>query len=226
MSVPIFSPPQGPSYPLEIEQVFPVDSYATNSGLEVARPLGQLLIRRMRLQWTRMAVPTRDYIQSFLEALAGTNGPIQYTPPDAIASPTGTSPTLTQAAGGSLSGRSYDVQFSWWSTQTTQETAPSGTATLALDANKLITVAVPPAPNGVDGFRVYADDGSTSGLQATVTAGRTWTEPSGGLISGASAPSSSTLKPPIKWTIDQTSTFRLVAASRWSFEMTLLEQLI
>lgn len=107
--------------------------------------------------------------------------------------------TLTQAAGGTLSSRTYYVKITF--SNDTGETGASTEASLAISANNLITVnqGSNGVPSGAKKMNIYIS--TTTGnetLQGYIplpnTAGLTvtWTEPITGLISGAALPGSNT----------------------------------
>lgn len=110
-----------------------------------------------------------------------------------VASTAKTAPPLTPALGstpgGSLPARLYYVKASY--VTATGETAASIEGSIAVPANALLTVASPAADvNAVaTGWRVYV--GATSWgetLQATLSPGARFVEPTNGLVAGAALP--------------------------------------
>ena len=99
-------------------------------------------------------------------------------------------PTLSQSAGGSLGATTYYVKLT--AVDSTGETTPSAEVHLAVAANNVLVVTLPAAqPTGITGINVYV--GTSSGTETKQTASptaqaSTWTEPTSGLVAGASAP--------------------------------------
>jgi hypothetical protein len=84
-----------------------------------------------------------------------------------IADPS-TAPTLAQQAGGTLTGATYYVKYTWVSTN--GETKPSPESSLAVTANNTLKITVPAFPTGVTKAKVYV--GTASGqnrYQADIT---------------------------------------------------------
>jgi hypothetical protein len=113
------------------------------------------------------------------------------TTPSTAGTPPPPAPTLSTVAGGALTLRTYFVKTTY--VTASGETAGSLEATISVPANRLLSVASPGADlNGLaTGWRVYV--GATSWgetQQASLAIGAAFTEPAGGLVSGAALPSS------------------------------------
>ncbi len=112
------------------------------------------------------------------------NGIEEYPAP--LASPS--APALSQVSGGSLAARTNYVKITYLSAN--GETLGSTEASLAISANHLLKVASPSAETGARSWNVYVSVSTgTETLQANVAIGTAWTEPTGGLVSGAALPS-------------------------------------
>lgn len=105
------------------------------------------------------------------------------------------SPTLGSTAGGTLAATTYYVAITYVTAQ--GETLASPTASLAVAANNLLTVASPSILAGVTGWNVYVGTAANN-LQkqnaAFIAIGTGYTEPTSGLISGAAPPTISTAR--------------------------------
>ena len=102
-------------------------------------------------------------------------------------------PSLSQVSGGSISATTYYVKTSY--VNVVGETLPSTEASLSVSLNNLLRVASPGASGNATGYNVYV--GTASGNQTKqnstpIALGTNWTEPLGGLVAGAAAPSSGT----------------------------------
>lgn len=130
-----------------------------------------------------------------------------------LANPT-TAPTITQAVGGALGGRTYYAKYTW-SNATGQSTA-SSEATLGVDSGKLATVVLPTLayPSGATRINIYI--GTSSGAETfqgyidvdyQIITGETdwavlsWTEPASGLVAGAALPGANTTASKMKYGI-------------------------
>lgn len=101
------------------------------------------------------------------------------------------SPSISQAAGGSLSARTYFVKYTL--TNATGETLATGEVSLAISANNLASVASPPSTVNATGWNVYVSEATgteTKQNSSPLAIGTAWTEPSTGLISGTALPGS------------------------------------
>lgn len=102
-------------------------------------------------------------------------------------------PTLGSTTGGSLSARTeyYKVTY----VNLAGETVASTETSIAVGANTLVTVASPGAVGNALNYNVYAS--SSTGVEtkqnsSPIALGTNWTEPVGGLVGGASPPSTGT----------------------------------
>jgi hypothetical protein len=98
-------------------------------------------------------------------------------------------PILSSAAGGSLAATTYYVEETYATSST--ETTAGIENLLAVAANKVLTVASPPPVPGATGYNVYV--ATTSGSEteqntSPIAFGTSWTEPTTGLVTGASPP--------------------------------------
>lgn len=103
-----------------------------------------------------------------------------------------TNGALSQVAGGALAGATYFVKSTW--VLSTGETAEGAETSLAVSANNLLVVAPPSttAPANAAGWNVYVS--TTTGTETKqngstpIALGASWTLPTSGLVTGASAP--------------------------------------
>ena len=113
--------------------------------------------------------------------------------PLGVLNPTGL-PSISQSAGGSLSGRTYFVKYTL--VNASGETLASSESSLAISANNLASVASPPSTLNATGWNVYVS--TTTGTETKqngstpLAIGTNWTEPTTGLIGGSALPSSNT----------------------------------
>jgi hypothetical protein len=106
-------------------------------------------------------------------------------------------PTLGSAVGGALGLTTYYVKTTY--VDATGETVASPQSSLAVAALHLLTVASPAAPGGTNqgasGWNVYVStSGGAEELQnaSPIVMSMGWTEPAGGLVTGAPPPASDT----------------------------------
>jgi len=110
----------------------------------------------------------------------------------AIANPT-TAPTLNGAtAGGTLTGATYYVKYTW--TTVEGETMVSPEASLAVTANYNLKITIPSFPSGVSGAKVYVGTATNANKYQNVisTSGGTLTITAPINASGATPPASNT----------------------------------
>lgn len=110
----------------------------------------------------------------------------------AIANPT-TAPTLNGAtAGGTLTGATYYVKYTW--TTVEGETMVSPEASLAVTANYNLKITIPAFPSGVSGAKVYVGTATNANKYQNVisTSGGTLTITAPINASGANPPASNT----------------------------------
>ena len=200
--------PDKPSYPVQIESLFPVDPVSNYRGYFEEHRRGVHALRRATLRWSGAGVPTRDFVRSFFSQFNGARGPLSFTLPGFLENPSGIVPKLEDVAGGSLLSREYKIVFSWFD-GTSKTTLASAIATKTIAANNLVKVTVPVKPLNVSHFRIYAaETPNPRETQSTgdVDTALTWTEPATGLeTTGAAEPSVNNLAPKDYWMLENTS---------------------
>jgi len=102
-------------------------------------------------------------------------------------------PTLSDTSAGSLAQTTYYVKIT--GVNAGGETTASSETSRTVSTNRLLTVTLPPAEPDLTGDNVYV--GTSSGSETLQTAsaisqGSTWTEPTTGLVFGASPPTTFT----------------------------------
>lgn len=120
----------------------------------------------------------KDKIGGFLSDLHCSGGLSFYFPwPVNNVWPPSFAPTLGQVAGGAYGARTLFAKFTW-ADASTGETTASDEASLAVDAGKVLTVAVRSWPAGVDHVNLYL--GTSTGVLyysgRILTTDTTWTE--------------------------------------------------
>jgi hypothetical protein len=111
--------------------------------------------------------------------------------PAGLATPA--APTLSQIAGGALSGRTYYVRIAY--VNSLGETLGSIETSLVLSANFLLVVSSPPPLGSATGWNVYVSSSTgteTKQNTSVLAIGLSFTEPTSGLIGGAALPSTNT----------------------------------
>lgn len=226
MAIPIFAPARAPSINYSEPQQFNVKRSKMHAGYETFHVRSLRSLRRAVAEWTALDQDEHDYIVSFFQQFDGNVGAFQWKSPDAVPSPSGEEPALSAVSGGTLSSRTIYVRFTWYSS-TAGETKPSKTASLAVPANNFLKANVSVFPAGVDSWRVYASETEGSEeLQATISDSRSWTQ-SAALGSGASPPSSNTLKPTLKWFLSGEPLQKARdGPTTWAIRLRLLQQVI
>lgn len=109
--------------------------------------------------------------------------------------PAPATPTLGSTAGGALAATTYYVAITYETAQ--GETLLSTTASLAVAANHLLTVASPDVRAGVTGWNLYVGTAANSLTKqngGTIGIGSSYTEPTSGLVSGSAPPTVSTAR--------------------------------
>jgi hypothetical protein len=141
---------------------------------------------------TGLAVGVEFEVSELIKRVKLITGVDDFIPADVV--PPG-SPVLGSTAGGTLPATTYYAAISYVTAQ--GETLLSPTASLAVAANNLLTVASPAVSAGVTGWNLYAGT-SPSSLTKQNTAqlgiGSSYTEPTSGLVSGAAPPTVSTAR--------------------------------
>lgn len=100
---------------------------------------------------------------------------------------------LSDVSGGSISQTEYYVKLTYASSTT--ETTGGTEYSYAVPANYVLKVQSPPIWQGATGYNVYVSTSSGSETlqnSAPIAFGTNWTEPTSGLVSGASLPGSNT----------------------------------
>lgn len=104
-----------------------------------------------------------------------------------------TNGALSQVAGGSITGATNYVKSTW--VLSTGETAASAETSLAVTTGNLLVVAAPAnPPANAAGWNVYVSTATgTETLQNStpIALGKSWTQPTTGLVTGVSPPSAS-----------------------------------
>ena len=150
------------------------------SGAASARARRSRAKRRFACEMGALLEQDADYLAGFLsdhkeagEAAFYITWPAYRVPSPWIA------PTLGQVAGGALGARTYFVKYTW-ADATTLESRASQEASLAVDANKYLTVSVRSWPRGADHVNLYV--GTATGVLyysgRMSTSDETWTEDS------------------------------------------------
>lgn len=227
MTVPVFAPPQEPSYSTSITDALLSDSIQLHSGFTQVRPINLRPVRRFDLNWNLATEATREYVQSFTHTLDGGTGPFTWTPQfETVPSPTGHLPVLSAVAGGALVGATYYVAISWYDSVSSQETLLSQESSLAVLANKFLSVALPYRPNGATHTNVYVGTSSGDLKREASVVTRSWTQ-SVALAGTTEEPTANNLLPALRF-IYQPPVQRepVPGAQLWSIEMSLLESFI
>jgi len=167
----------------QLGPVSSVELVVTNTNSLVSQvaqePTWPGTLYNLYLHWTGVLVPLDQQDAGFYTTLSAPSAP-----------------TLGSVAGGSLGLTTYYVKITY--VDSTGETTVSSESSLAVLALNLLTVASPSIPGGsqpATGWNVYV--GTSSGSETLQNAtplvlGTGWTEPVGGLITGASPPSLNT----------------------------------
>lgn len=102
-----------------------------------------------------------------------------------VSAPTPSKPALTTQAGGKLPATTYYVKVTY--VNPLGETPASSESTIKLAADHLLGVKSPAVSGNAIGYNVYVStsSGKETKQGSTRSLGTTWTEPSGGLTSGA-----------------------------------------
>jgi hypothetical protein len=179
----------------------------------------------VRLHWNTIPESEKDYIESFVQGLEGTNGPFWWTPLDKIPTPSGMSAALSQFSGGAISTTTYYVRFTWYDSAG-GETAQSAQSSILMSTNFYMRVKVPPFPTYCEGWRIYAHESSGSEcLQATITTSRTWDQSAALSTGTATPPASNTLSVPVKWLLAGGVNKTKIRYGRWSMDLEFIEQI-
>ena len=219
-----FAPPQNPSFEYVENAQFRTRSTRTVAGYERQRPRIVVAPRAAVLNWSVTDRTNVEYVRDFYHRHRGRGRVFEFRSLNDEASPTSEPPNVGEVAGGALTSQPpYFAAFSWYNGVESLESLPSPEATFTVQDNFLLTVTVPPFISGADSWRVYV--GTTTGdldLQATETS-RTWTMPTGGLIVGASPPTTNTLKPLLRWTFADRLTWRKIRTNRFRMQVEINE---
>lgn len=220
----VFAPSRNPSFDYEVELIFRTETTDMGKGYAETRPLGPRPLRRAKLNWKVLTKDERDYIESFFYKVQGAT--FTWTPLDSDFSPLSIAPTLSRVTDGSLASRTYYVAYSFYKDSSSAETKISPEASLTINANKVVKVELPVFSSSADRARIYASETSGSLTLQTTTTERTWTEPTSGLVAGASPPSSNNLKEPLFWKAVAAPKFDKFRSNRYRTSLQLIEQVI
>lgn len=148
------------------------------SGATATRARRSRPKRRLIWECEVLKETEKDLIGGFIsDVLEAGNDPFYLPWPVNNIWPPVIAPTLGQSAGGALGARTYYVKFTW-SDAFAGQTTPSQEASLAVDANKHLTVDVRSWPRNVDHAKLYI--GTASGVLyysgRMLTSDETWTE--------------------------------------------------
>jgi hypothetical protein len=167
-------------------------SYPTADGILVEGAIDNLWLRNVTVRFLNgYALQLGSYLGSVRESRFYNLEIFDCGNPTQIAAPS--APTLSQVAGGSLAAATYYAKVAY--VNYSGETLASSESSLAVSANYLLQVASPASVAGATGWNVYVSTSSgTETRQNTspISIGTNWTEPTAGLISGASLPSQNT----------------------------------
>ena len=216
-----FDPPRAPTYPGQYQPDARVVQAQSEKGYVRSRPHGIDDPLVAPISWRGAGRSTYDYLASFfadVRAAAFLWQPYWYE-----RVPVHRGPALSAVAGGSLSARTYFVAWSWRNSADAGETTVSAESTLAVPANELLKVALPVFPTMADEARIYAGTSSGSLTLQTTLDDRSWTEPTSGLVAGASPPTENTLRRPLIWVVDTAPIFRPIRCNRWDIDVTFRE---
>lgn len=156
----------------------------TSAGVEVASAMGYARIAATGT--TTWAAPV-------------SGSPTTVTTKVTLAFPTATAlsppstPTLSSVSGGTIAATTYYVKITYLGGN--GETTPSSEASLAVAADFVLVVDSPSSETGATGWNVYVSTASgTETLQNStpIAIGTNWTEPTSGLVTGSSVPSTNT----------------------------------
>lgn len=129
---------------------------------------------------------------TLIDLIMGITGVANFVPAD-VSAPAPS--VLGQTAGGSIAAKTYYVATTY--TTSAGETLPTATASFAVSANNVLTVASPPLIAGVTGWNVYVGT-SAGSLQkqnpAPVVIGTGYIEPTTGLVAGVAPPTLSSAR--------------------------------
>lgn len=195
----------------------PFDSGHTQKRAGWPRPRRVFL-----LKWSAATQIEKEYTTAFFRDHVGPAGSFIYQPADPVPTPSRNG-DVSQVSGGALAQRTYYYQISW--VTALGETRAATENSFLISANNLFRLIVPLFPTNVTKCRIYAS--TTSGatqLQVEIISpasktDRTWTEPIGGLISGAAPPSTNTAKENVNVNLmDDTFEWTKLTAGAYSME--------
>ena len=162
-------------------------------------------IRRFRGRYIAATREAIEYLESFFRRHVGSAGRFFYAWPEFVASPDA-APTLETVVSGSQGSRTVFVRFAWKNSVGLTRAGPAGS--LAIPANSLLRVTLPPYPPSVSQAVIYATQGAagTEVEQITLTDQRIWTQTNAPLQTGTAAPETTN-------TARETPVSRLIADS-------------
>lgn len=225
MSYPEFSPGVNPSFMVQVNSEWPVQTFSPTKPYDQVVPLGVRPVREFNLTWRGLTRDQYDYFMSFFHSIGGQAGVFAWRTTDAVFSPRHAGPTLDEESGGSLAQRTYYVKYTWYDSVTGQETVASPSTSNTVQANYVLTVEIPHMPAGVTEWRVYAHETSGSEcLQATVSGTRFWTEPVTGMVTLTDTPPVlNDYYPLLHWRLVGGLPMVKYRSGRWMCEMTWRE---
>lgn len=222
-----FAPSIGPSYTLPARLEWDGEfQLPRKASYGVFVPFGPKPERFWDLGWSVMEQGELDYVLSFFHDLGGPAEPFHWTPPVKVWA-AHRAPDADTRVSGALGSRTYDARFTWYDSDTGQESTPSPAVNFAVPANEVLELTLPKFPSGVSKARIYAgDELDDMWLQPAVAETRFWVEPDTGLVSATSlAPSTNTLAlTGIYQLVEQTLQHRMIGPGKWSLQLTIGER--
>lgn len=224
MSLQTFAPSPGPSFTVPLAWDWLVSETRGIKPYVQTIPKFELPVRRYSLSWRVTTAKLRDYLVAFFHRTNGPGREFLWTPPDPVWAPEDAGPDLDQVSGGALAQRTYHARYTWFETSSGKETTPSPSSSITVQANYLLTVAVPRYPSGVGAWRIYVGTSAGDERLQGYASSRLWTESAGGIVPDAAPPpNANTLSIPTKWRLVGGVQERKLTANRFALEITLEE---
>jgi hypothetical protein len=194
-------------------------------------PVGPLPTRSWPLTYKKLSVVDVDYIVSFFHEHMGGATSFMWRPSSSSYNPSSLGPVLDQGvqAGAPAGSRDYQASYTWYTTELDEdenvmETTPSPLSSLTVAGGSVLTVALPPFPNGVETARIYAAESSAVTLQASTTV-RLWTEPQSGLVVTGAPPTVGNMRPLVEVTLETDLIVPVKTSARtWSISLQFMER--